>query len=351
MFFCRWSGRVGIVFVLSVKNGGARQGRTVMIFQQNYIKLIFNNNTLSVLALPPKRKPDTPAEEAKKAAFYYKKHRRIILCMSGGLDSEIMAESFLKAGAPFSVSIWRYKNLNTYDIKHAVSFCERHGLNYEIEECDPELFYEKFLHIHYGIKYLCNSPQIAVHLYFIEKLAKKNPSSALFLPWEPPSFYYDSVRKTMLPRILINSRYLAYYRAFHLNKIAGTPYFLICSSALLYSFLRLPAVRFIMNQNINMKRKISYKIKTEIYKQGGFSAKPRKGKFTGFDKMKTALFKQYGMDYDRAFRHPLENLTPSPRKKELYVVPVWEDAGRGKAFLRISPTQNHQPAKPIFEKT
>ena len=244
--------------------------------------------------------------------------------MSGGLDSTAMAESFLKADVPFSVSIWKYKNdFNGYDIKHAVRFCGENKIDYEIEECDLELFYENDLHFYYGIKYLCDSPQIAVHLHFLEKLLK--PSVAVFLPWEPPSFYYNSLSKKILPRVIISFRYLAYYRFFHLNQMAGSPYFLICRSTLCYSFLKLPVVKFIMNQNINIRKIQGYKLKTIIYKQGGFVSKPRKGKFTGFDKIKTVLKTKYGMDYNKSFRYPLQNCIPSPTKKVLYIYPLWEN--------------------------
>ena len=96
------------------------------MFDQNYIKFDLNNNILSVKVFPPKRNPNTPAVEAEKSAFYYYKryrNKKIVLCMSGGLDSTAMAESFLKADVPFSVSIWKYKNdFNGYDIKHAVRY-------------------------------------------------------------------------------------------------------------------------------------------------------------------------------------------------------------------------------------
>ncbi len=294
------------------------------MFGQNYIKISLNNSVFSIKAFPPKRKVSTPFIEAERSAFYfYKKYKskKIVLCMSGGLDSEVMAESFLKADVPFSVSIWRYKNrLNDYDIKHAIMFCRENKIDYEIEDCNLELFYENKLHVYYGQKYLCNSPQVAVHLYFLEKLSKK-VNIALFLPWQPPSFCYYRGKVVLQ---IMTFRYLAYYRFFYLNDICGSAYFLISQPALFYSYLKLPIVKYIINRNINTSDCDSYKIKQIIYQQGGFLSKPKKGKFTGFDKIKNFLRDKYDIEYNTAFRHPLVEMIPDHKKYNLHVVPFWK---------------------------
>ena len=318
------------------------------MFEQDYIKVYFDGNTFSMKVFPPKGKPDTPIREAEKSAFYYYKkykNKKFILCMSGGMDSQVMAESFLRAGVPFSASIWKYKkNLNTYDIKSAIKFCEEHSIDYEIEECDLELFYRNNLHFHYGVKYLCDSPQIAVHLHFLEKLSKKS-NTALFLPWEPPSFHYNRYSKKIILRVIMHYRYLAYHRFFHLNKIAGTAYFLISRSALLHSFLKLPITKLILNRNISLKY---YQAKTIMYRQGGFLSKPLKGKFTGFDKLKTVLMTKYGMDYNKAFRYPLVNFISSPKKQDMYIHPLWEN--KESDFYSENRNQDRLEMKPKFKE-
>ena len=96
------------------------------MFEQDYIQFQFNADDVSMKVFPPKAQVETPAREAEKSAFYYYKkyrHKKLILCISGGLDSLVMAESFLRAGVPFSASIWRYKqDLNDYDINSAIRF-------------------------------------------------------------------------------------------------------------------------------------------------------------------------------------------------------------------------------------
>ena len=296
------------------------------MFEQDYIQFSIKDDVFSTKVFPPSGKIEKPVREAEKTAYYfYKKYKtkKLVLCMSGGLDSEVMAESFLRAGAPFQVSIWRFKHgSNDYDIKHAIHFCKKHKLDYEIEICNLNWFYVSKMHGVYCKKYLCNSPQVAVHLYMLEKLFKE-PNIAVFLPWQAPHFYYNSkLRKA--EALIIYFRYLAYYRFFKLNKTPGSPYFIISRSPLLYSFLKLPFVKQIMNNPIIAKQD-SYKIKTILYKQGGFLSKPKAGKFTGFDKIKTALNKNYKICYNEAFRYPLMNMLPDLKKQNLRIAPVWEE--------------------------
>lgn len=295
------------------------------MFLQNYIKFSIKGEDFSCWAYPPKRKISKPVVEAEQAAFYYYKRyhpKKLILCLSGGLDSEAMAESFLRAGVPFEVSIWRYKDgLNDYDIKHAIEFCTKHRLEYEVKECDLNWFYGNKLHILYGKKYLCNSPQVALHMYMLERLFK-NPHVAVFLPWQPPLFNRNSKkRKTVV--ILTYFRYLAYHRFFSLNKAPGSGYFIISHSALLYSFLGLPIVKKII-KDANIFRCGHYKIKSILYEQGGFQSKPKPGKFTGFDKLKVQLNKRYKIDYNEAYRYPLMSIMPDPIKQDFYIFPGWE---------------------------
>lgn len=66
----------------------------------------------------------------------------IRVLMSGGIDSEVVALSFLFARITFKVSIVRFKNdWNLHDIIWAVKFCESHGIVYNFIDLDIEEFY------------------------------------------------------------------------------------------------------------------------------------------------------------------------------------------------------------------
>jgi hypothetical protein len=59
--------------------------------------------------------------------------RKIFVCMSGGIDSEIVARSFYDQDIDFSAVILEYDNeLNTHDISYAKNFCQQRNIKTHI---------------------------------------------------------------------------------------------------------------------------------------------------------------------------------------------------------------------------
>lgn len=95
----------------------------------------------------------------------------IWLCLSGGIDSESMALSFIKAQVPFRVAIMRFQDgLNAHDIKFAVEFCSHHNLRPLFFDLDLFNFYFSRQHLKYAAEVNCASPQIASHLWLAEQV-------------------------------------------------------------------------------------------------------------------------------------------------------------------------------------
>ena len=79
---------------------------------------------------------------------------------SGGLDSEVLAQSFLLAKVPFVADILRFSGgFNDHDIQYAIDFCEYHNVKYRVHELDIVEFYKSKEYVPIGIKY--QSTQIA----------------------------------------------------------------------------------------------------------------------------------------------------------------------------------------------
>jgi hypothetical protein len=65
------------------------------------------------------------------------------ILLSGGMDSEIVAESFRLQNLPFRPVIFKYKNdLNKHDVDFALDYVRRHQLEHEIFDFDVMAFYE-----------------------------------------------------------------------------------------------------------------------------------------------------------------------------------------------------------------
>jgi hypothetical protein len=62
---------------------------------------------------------------------------------SGGIDSEVVLQSFLFADIPVNAAITCFRNnLNRQDVRYAVKFCETHGVPYKLLHIDIEEFFE-----------------------------------------------------------------------------------------------------------------------------------------------------------------------------------------------------------------
>ena len=68
--------------------------------------------------------------------------RPIVLCFSGGIDSEVIALSLIENQIPFTVLTVKQKNnINEYDTWMADNFCKNHNVPQTIVEFDPDDFW------------------------------------------------------------------------------------------------------------------------------------------------------------------------------------------------------------------
>jgi hypothetical protein len=71
--------------------------------------------------------------------------------LSGGIDSEVVVQSFLFAGIKFSAAITCFRNdLNRQDVRMAVKFCEMHHVPYKLLHLDIEQFFESGTALEYA---------------------------------------------------------------------------------------------------------------------------------------------------------------------------------------------------------
>jgi hypothetical protein len=258
------------------------------------------------------REPRSPFEEAKAAALRIAETAsgRLRLCLSGGADSEAMAEAFIAAGVPFGVDILKFRNrLNWHDIRHAVRFCERNEIPYTLHPFDVVEFYESGKSLECAKLYRCRSPHLAVHLELMKRI-----DGVPILPWQPPLPKIESGQKLYLS--VPNDHFFVYLRFLEAEKREGVPYFFLYSPELIYSFLRLPILQeAYFGKGIDPERYDEYSFKMRIYESGGFRVRPRVAKYTGFEKVKSLFQAKYKTSepiYDQLYRYPLEKEYPLP---------------------------------------
>lgn len=250
------------------------------------------------------------------------------LFLSGGIDSEAMARSFLAAGTPFTAVIGRYnRTMNGHDYGTAVSFCRENKIEIEYVDVDVYDFLEAGRHLVYGRELGCRSPQIAVHLHLLDQVSgfpvlAGNPVYGA--PKDPQDILRRESQPLELGQItgLPGQTHSVYLRYFEKRGRAGEAFFFQSSPELLFSFLCLDEALSAMAAG---EQTHDYAMKCRLYRSGGFTVEPRTDKFTGFEKYRAEYDRRmntaHGTGFNERFRRPLEILTPELPQRTLLPLP------------------------------
>jgi len=93
------------------------------------------------------------------------------LGFSGGVDSEVMVRIFMEEKLPFKITILKFENdLNFHDVSFAISYCEEHGLDYDLLYLDIEAFFKSNEILEIADRTKCVSPQICTHIWLLEQM-------------------------------------------------------------------------------------------------------------------------------------------------------------------------------------
>lgn len=231
----------------------------------------------------------------------------IIIMMSGGVDSEIVAKSFLEANIPFKVVIGRYIirlasetiTFNQYDWEYAAKFCRDNRI--EQHFCDIDLFADAEIISHIAKENFSFSPQYACKMYIMNWCKKNNyffvtGDGEITLVYKDNQYYSEEEQREYVPEV---------YRKKH--NIPGVSQFFKQDSRLILSFLNLPTVKKLMEEKV--PNLLSFK--NECYADV-FDFEPRI-KRTGFenitfwDNILRESLKKIHKDFDDKYYIPINN--------------------------------------------
>lgn len=203
--------------------------------------------------------------------------RELWLCFSGGIDSEVVAESFRYARVPFRAAIMRFKNdMNIQDICWAIAYCEIHNVPYELFDLDIDEFFNSGEMMHFADLTQCPTPQLPSSMKLMDIIAKRGGypilgSAECYLSRHKTGWYmYEREKIASLYRFLLKTGH------------SGQAGFFQWSPEIMFSFLVDPIVKNLVNDKIPT-HKDTYYLKPEIYAQY-FKLQPRP-KYTGFEKV------------------------------------------------------------------
>jgi hypothetical protein len=116
--------------------------------------------------------PELPFIEAQKCAQHiYENKKNLKLCLSGGLDSEMVALALMAKKIPFEARILKFNDgWNSEDTQHAVSFCIRNSIPYKFIDLDIIHFFESGDFLPFLKRYRTQSPELASHCWFLDQI-------------------------------------------------------------------------------------------------------------------------------------------------------------------------------------
>lgn len=131
-----------------------------------------NDSQFSVSYMPASRPAaDFRTESAKLAAALGEEARGlpIYVCISGGVDSEVVCRSFLEAGVPFTPVVFRYNKHQRDDLASIRNFVTANGLRLKTIPFDEEKFLRDDL-ASWTTKYPISEPFVAFDMARIDRL-------------------------------------------------------------------------------------------------------------------------------------------------------------------------------------
>lgn len=94
------------------------------------------------------------------------------VCLSGGIDSEFVAEIFKMSGVPFKLVTMRFPNdQNRHELNYALAVAERFDKEIEFYEIDPLNYYESKEFTDWVARYTCPFPMLILQMKIMEFVA------------------------------------------------------------------------------------------------------------------------------------------------------------------------------------
>lgn len=110
-------------------------------------------------------------ENILSAQKIYEEQKKPVIFLSGGLDSNVIGESFRLAKVPHEIFIMRYNDgWNDYDIKYAIDWCDAYNIKYTLYDADVHNFWKGTEWLDIAHKSRAVSPQILYYMHVAKKV-------------------------------------------------------------------------------------------------------------------------------------------------------------------------------------
>lgn len=261
----------------------------------------------------------------------FRPYPEITLCLSGGIDSQFsanLASRFCnKVNAVTFAFLWDNCVINADDLVMAQRFSQQQKLHHEVIEVDLRHFFDTQMS-DVASRYRTGSPQIASHLYGIEKFLAHR-GTAILMGGEVPLMAQKQGIAVMPYRWpTANTGSFSHTSLFHYMRMI-LPYAILAKQTdapiIRDPFMMSPKIyyqSFMKNLEVIGEHKVIFDIdepmqsrptdyKNLYYKSFGFDYIVPLKKHTGFEQLKTHLAMKTGVynEFDKRYRTPLNEFS------------------------------------------
>ena len=219
------------------------------------------------------QKPLEAAADAAKKIYMQANGKKIFLCISGGIDSQVMVQSFIAAKIDFqAVLMVDVNNCNLDDVTHARLFTSKFNIKLKEINFDYVDFIKNYKYVEMSRRYRFNNPEYGILLSLMEML------DGYCVYAGRPISVSKSVDNQQVLGLAVDE---TWSRARYLERTGkiGCPEFLIYTPELVLSFLNTNYAK-----NFSLNEDWDYSSKLRLLSDAGFDismAPPIK--FTGFE--------------------------------------------------------------------
>lgn len=264
----------------------------------------YENNDFNIIFKPITRKIDSwPVEIDNTVKLIAEQtNKPLFLGLSGGVDSEIIAEYLLKNKIPFTALIVKYGDgENFHDFKFAEEFCNKYKIKTHIINLDSVYFYTKTINKYIQKGYRATRIFRYFQLYMLEVIEKMGGCLILGSGEQ----VYDTVNEEI--GMYFEPGYTISLDWCKKNNTVHYPYFFMHNPEIYAAYMKVDLVEFLLerpsffkNSSDNMSIE-----KTMIY-QRYWPDMIRRNKFHGYEKM---------IDLKNQVENNLRNLFPDVKPK------------------------------------
>jgi hypothetical protein len=244
----------------------------------------YDNTHLNLKFKPLSREVGTLYDEAIRIAQFIRSStdKPIMVCLSGGIDSELICRAFLKAGIDFFVVIAKHKNqTNEFDIAYAKNFCKEFNIPTTIVELDTEEYFTKGIEKHIANGYKSVNIYRYFQLFMLEAIEKLGGCAVI---GSGEQIYYNVNEEIC---IKYDAGILAPLEWCKNNNAHHFPLFFQTNPEIMYAYQKHPLIEWLLKEpKYFMRLDANYSAEKTLVYHYYFPDMPHRPKYNGYESIK-----------------------------------------------------------------